>query len=348
MSFPSRSAQFAALAVLTALAGCNLAPAYHVPKLAPLPANFKGEPGWIPAQPEDAAAKGAWWRLFHDPRLDELEATVAVTNQNVAVARAAYDQARALVRQDRAALFPVVTTNAGVTRSGSFGSSAGGITGSNGAISSAGTRYSADIAASWAPDLWGAIGNTVRQARANAEASAGQLANATLAAQGELASDYLQLRGLDAQKLLLESTVTAYAHAAQIARNKYAAGTVSSADVDTSQSTLASAQASLRDLQRQRAVFEDAIGVLVGENPSTFTIAAAPWQPGVPEVPGVIPAQVLERRPDVATAERQVAAANAAIGIQRAAFFPNVALTGSTSTNAATLGKLFTAGTSFW
>src|ERR1700712_2270520 len=162
---------------LTALAGCNLAPHYAVPSSVPAPVAFKGAPGWVVAQPADAVAKGEWWHLFNDAPLDALEAKVIVTNQNVAAARASYDQARALVRQDRAALFPTVSAGSGITRSGSFGTNASGTINSNGTLSTTGTRFNADISASWAPDLWGAIGNTVRQARYSAEASAGQLAN---------------------------------------------------------------------------------------------------------------------------------------------------------------------------
>jgi len=355
MKIRSPFSRVVAVVSLTALAGCNLAPHYHVPSSAPLTAYFKGAPGWpaaqqqpwVPAQPADAVAKGEWWRLFNDPTLNDLESRVVITNQNVAAARAAYDQARALVRQDRAALFPSVSAGASATRSGSFGASSGTIN-SNGTLSTSGSRYSADIAASWAPDLWGAVGNTVRQAKAQSQASAGQLANATLSAQGEVASDYLSLRGLDAQKILLTDTVTAYSRSLKIAQNKYAAGTVARSDVFTAQSALSSAQASLRDLARQRAVFEDAIAVLVGENPSTFAIAPTRWQQATPDVPYAIPSEVIQRRPDVAAAERAVAAANANIGIQRAAFFPSLSLTGSASTSAATLGGLFSAATSFW
>ena len=309
MSIRSPLSRIIATLSLTALAGCNLAPHYQVPSSVPAPLAFKGAPGWVVAQPADAVAKGYWWYLFNDAKLNELEAKVVITNQTVAAARAAYDQARALVRQDRAELFPTVSAGAGITRSGSFGTNTGTIN-SNGTLSTTGTRYNADVSASWAPDLWGAIGNTVRQAKFNAQASAADLANATLSAQGELASDYLQLRGLDAQKILLEDTVKAYARSLQITQNKYAGGTVSRADVYTAQSTLSSAQASLRDLMRQRAAFEDAIAVLVGENPSTFAIAPAPWQQATPDVPTAIPGEVIQRRPDVAATERAVAAAN--------------------------------------
>ncbi len=348
MNIRSPFLRMVAVVSVSALAGCNLAPHYQVPTSTSLTAYFKGAPGWVVAQPADAVAKGEWWHLFNDPALDALEARVVITNQNVAAARAAYDQARALVRQDRATLFPTVSAGASVTRSGSFASNSAGTINSNGNLSTAGTSYNADISASWAPDLWGAVGNTVRQAKAQSQASAGQLANATLSAQGELASDYLSLRGLDAQKILLTDTVTAYARSLKIAQNKYTSGTVARSDVYTAQSALSSAQASLRDLVRQRAVFEDAIAVLVGENPSSFAIAPTPWQQATPDVPYAIPSEVLQRRPDIASAERAVAAANANIGIQRAAFFPSLSLSGSASTSAATLGGLFSAATSFW
>lgn len=323
---------------IATLSACSMAPAYHVPTSAPLPVSFKAAPGWVPAAPADDVAKGAWWRLFNDPVLDALEEKVAVTNQNVAVARAAWLQARAVVSQDRAALFPTVTASGSATRNGAL---AGGtaVTVNN---------FNAQVGASWAPDLWGKLGDTVRQAKASAQASAADLANATLSARAELASDYLQLRGLDAQEVLLDDTIVAYTRALAITRNKYAAGTVSHADVYTAQSSLSNAQASRRDLDRQRAAMENAVAVLVGENPSTFTIARTAWQPTMPDVPGVVPAQVLQRRPDIASAERGVAAANANIGIQRSAFFPALTLSGAVGTSSAALSGLFTAATSFW
>ena len=358
MTTRSRFSRLAASSLLPALAlaGCNLAPHYAAPTSTPVTAYFKGagglmpsQPGgWTPAQPQDAVAKGEWWHLFNDPALDLLEARVVITNQNVAAERAAYEQALALVRQDRAALFPTVSVGPGVTRSGSFASKSSGTINSNGTVSTTGTRYDVGVTGSWAPDLWGSIGNSVRQAKAQAQSTAGLLANATLSAQGELASDYLQLRGLDAQKILLVDTVTAYTRSLKITQNKYAGGTVSRGDVYTAQSQLSSAQASLRDLVRQRATYEDAIAVLVGENPSTFAIPEMPWRQATPDVPYAIPAEVIQRRPDIASAERLVAAANANIGIQRAAFFPSLSLSGSATTDAASLGSLFSAATSFW
>ena len=335
-----------------ALASCNLAPAYRPPTMLPAPAAFKEAPGWAAAAPSDAVERGSWWALFADPMLDDLEKRVVVTNQNVAAARAAYQAARGLVQVQRSALFPTVTGSASGTHSGAFDGSATVVTSTTGtgATSNAtgSNRYALSIGASWEPDLWGRLSNGVSQARANAAASAGDLANATLSAQGELATDYLQLRGIDAQRVLLDDTITAYTRALTITQNKYAAGTVAHSDVYQAQTSLSNAQASRQDLDRQRALLEHAIAVLVGENPSTFALTPVTWAPVVPTIPAILPSTLLERRPDVAAAERRVAAANANIGIQRAAYFPQFDLSGSVGTNAGALGSLFTAATSLW
>ena len=363
MSFTKRTlARTVASIGSLALGACSMAPAYHRPtpipaapgeRAAALPGSFKAAPGWVVAVPADDVAKGEWWKLFGDPVLDGLEERVAVTNQNVAAARAAWLQAGALVREDRAALFPTVGVNGGATHTGTFGNGAtvngAGVSGggANGA-STAGSSFTAQATASWAPDLWGKLGDTVRQAKASAQASAADLANATLSARATLASDYFQLRGVDAQAALLDETIAAYTRSLTVTRNKYAAGTVGRADVYSAEATLSNAQASRRDLDRQRAALEDAVAVLAGENPSTFHIAPAAWAPVMPEVPGVVPAQVLQRRPDIAAAERSVAAANAGIGIQRAAFFPAVTLNGAVGSTSSALSGLFGAATSFW
>lgn len=327
-----------------ALGGCNLAPAYRPPAAVAIPSSFRESPGWAVAMPSDAVARGAWWGLFGDPALDALERKVAVTNQNVAAARAAYQAARALVAVQRSALFPTITGTASGTHSDSFsGAPAVGT-----ATTTAGSRYALSIGASWEPDLWGRLGNAVGQARATAQASAGDLANATLSAQGEVATDYVQLRGIDAQRVLLDRTITDYRRALTITTNKYRAGTVAHSDVYQAQTSLSNAIATRQDLDRQRAVLEHAIAVLAGENPSSFTIAPVSWAPVVPQVPGVLPATLLERRPDVAAAERRVAAANANIGIQRAAYFPQLTLSGSGGTSGSAVGQLFSAATSLW
>jgi len=340
---------FVALPAILALVGCSFAPAYHRPGTV-TPTAFKEAPGWQAAAPADAIAKGQWWLLFNDPALNGLENKVSINNQNVAAAAAAYEQARAAVREARASLFPTVDLSAGATRAGSFGGGQTTIIGGN-TVTTGGNgsrRYSVSLGATWEPDLWGRIRNTVSQQKALAQASQADLANATLSAQGELAADYLQLRGIEHQKAILDATVTAYARALQITTNRYNQGVVAKVDVLQAQTQLDSARASAADLERQRATFEHAIAVLVGENPSTFSLPEAIWAPTVPDVPGIVPSVLLERRPDVAAAERRVAAANADIGIQRSAFFPAVNLSGDLGTQSSRLGSLFTAASSIW
>ncbi|UAK26368.1 efflux transporter outer membrane subunit [Sphingomonas nostoxanthinifaciens] len=376
----TKIARFFGYAGLLALAGCSFAPHYHVPATS-VPASFKEAPGWRSAAPADAVAKGEWWLLFNDPVLTALEQRVRVNNQNVLAAVAAYDLARATVREARAALFPDVTLSSGATRAGTFGSGSttiiGGTstssgsttgTGSTGTGTGTGTgtttgstgtstvtsssngsrRYTVSAGASWEPDLWGRLRNTLTEQKNLAQASEADLNNATLAAQGELALDYVQLRGLEAQKAILDDTVAAYAKALTITTNRYNQGVVAQVDVLQAQTQLTTAKANAADLVRQRAIFEHAIAVLVGENPSSFVLAAQAWNRTVPAVPAALPASLLERRPDIAAAERRVASANAAIGIQRAAFFPTLSLTGSVGGQSSVLSNLFTAGASIW
>ena len=332
------------------LSGCSFAPAYHRPT-AQIPASFKEAPDWRVAAPADAVAKGQWWLLFNDPTLNALEAKVSVNNQNVAAAAAAYAQARATVRELRASLFPTVDLTANATRAGSFGGGTTTIVGSSGStsVSSSGSRrYSVSLGGTWEPDLWGKIGNTVSQEKEITQATEADLNNATLSAQGELAADYVQLRGLETQKAILDATVVAYNRALSITNNRYNQGVVSKVDVLQAQTQLNTAQANAADLVRQRGLLEHAIAVLVGENPSTFSLSAQPWNRTVPDVPALLPAALLERRPDIAGAERRVAAANSAIGIQRAAFFPTLDLSGSVGANASKLSQLFTSAASLW
>lgn len=352
MTSPFKPRLLLAAMTCSALAGCNLAPHYRPPSAVPggaaLPATFKADPGWDVAQPSDDVAKGAWWKLFNDPVLDALEAKVVVNNQNVAAQRAAWMQARATAAQDKAALFPTVGVSASATHTGRFG---GGqttqITG--GQITTSNNNYTASASASWEPDLWGKLTNTLHEARAQAQATAADYANVTLSAQASLANDYMALRAIDAEIAVLDPAVLAETQALRVTQNQYAAGTVSRATVDSAEQTLAGERATRRDLDRARAANEDAIAMLIGENPSTFRLEADPaWQPVVPEVPGVLPSRLLERRPDIAAAERSVAAANAAIGVARAAFFPTVPLTGSVETTTGTLSSLFGAATSLW
>lgn len=334
------------------LSGCSFAPTYRPPAIS-IPAQFKEVPNWQVATPTDAVARGAWWMLFKDDVLNSLERKVVISNQNLAASKAAYDQSRAIVREQRATLLPTLSLQAKANDAGTFVNSATSSSTGSGATSgstvTAGSNaFSLGIGASWEPDLWGQIGNSVSQAKAQAQASQGDLLNATLSAQGELALNYVQLRGIETQKVALDQTVADYARALTITTNLYNAGVSAQSDVLQAESALRSAKADAADLIRQRAILEHAIAVLVGENPSTFTLPAAPWNRAVPNIPSILPATLLQRRPDIAAAERRVAAANAAIGIQRAAFFPSISLTGQAGSEASGLGALFDATSAVW
>jgi NodT family efflux transporter outer membrane factor (OMF) lipoprotein len=330
-----------AAALLTLLAGCVVGPRYQVPEM-PLPAQFKEAGDWVPATPADGAARGEWWRIFADPVLDQLASQVALSNQNVAAAAAAYDQARALVRQQRATLFPQVTLDASGERAG------GGSSSSSGVSARTGNNYQVSIGASWEPDVWGRLRLGVAGARASAEASAADLASAQLSAQGELAVDYLNLRETDVQSQLLAETIDGYQKALQIAQNRYQAGIAPKTDVLQAQTQLANAQADLVALQRNRAQLEHAIAVLIGKAPAEFDLAAATWQPTVPQVPLLLPSTLLQRRPDIAAAERSVAAANAQIGIAQSGYYPSIGLSASYGDSGSRVPALFSTSAAAW
>lgn len=343
---PHRLARLLLPPLVLLAGGCSLAPPYERPAMT-LPAAFReASPGWGSAAPADDATKGAWWTLFDDPKLDRLVERAIVSNQNRAAAAAAYRQAYEAVRQSRAGLFPSIDLNGSGSRTEAFDGTSSGLTRS--ASSVKGTSFSGSLGASWQPDIWGRISNTTRQAQAEAQASAADLANATLAMQGELASDYFQLRGLDEQKILLDQASSAYEKTLAITRNRYREGVAAQSDVLQAETQWRNARAQAADLGRQRALYEHAIAVLIGSNPSTFALAPAPWRETVPSVPAILPGRLLERRPDIAAAERRVAAANAAIGIQKAAFFPTLSLSGSASTSGDAVSALFEAPTSLW
>ncbi len=340
------------LLAATALSACAVGPNYARPS-APLSPTFKEAQGWSPAAPADTLNRGDWWTLFADPGLSALEAKVQVNNQNVIAAEAAYREARATVSEQRAALFPTVTLNgSGTTSGGGAGSKGSVISGSGGTVVTSGggqtRQYRASIGASWEPDVWGRIRRTVEAAKANAQASEADLAAARLSAQGELATDYFGLREADAEITLDQATVEAYQRALKIAQNRYNAGIGQKSDVLQAQTQLANAQADLAGLSQQRANFEHAIAVLVGEAPGNFTLAAAPWTETVPPVPAVVPSTLLQRRPDIASAERRVQAANAQIGVQTAAYFPTISLTGSYGYASKELSGLIASSNSLW
>ena len=340
--FPRYLLTAAGSAALLLMTGCVVGPDYTIPATADASA-FKEAQGWVPAAPADALERGPWWKLFGDPVLDQLAARVELSNQNVAAAVAAYTQARALVREQRASLFPSVTLDGGATRSRSSGNVSTGATGR------VGNNYQLSIGASWEPDVFGRLGRAVDSANAGASASAADLASARLAAQGELAVNYFSLRQTDAQKALLGATLEGYQRALEITQNRYAAGIAAKTDVLQAQTQLASARADDAGLQRTRAQLEHAIAVLVGEAPANFSIAPlAGWAPVVPEVPVGVPSTLLQRRPDIAAAERRVAAANEQIGIAKSAYYPSLGLNASAGTGASRMAELFKASSSVW
>jgi NodT family efflux transporter outer membrane factor (OMF) lipoprotein len=340
-----------ALLAAAVLSGCALAPTYERPA-TPQPAAFKelqdsASAGWAPAAPADALDRGPWWTLFSDPVLDGLARQVEVSNQNVAAAVAAYGQARALVAEQRAALFPTVTLTGGANRNGSGGGSGTNDNNSNnnGRTSNS---FRLNIGSSWEPDVWGRLRAGISAAQANAQASAADLASARLSAQGELAADYFSLRSIDAQRALLATTIEGYQRVLKITQNRFDVGIVPHSDVYQAQTQLASAQSDDLTLARQRAQLEHAIAVLVGKAPADFALAPAQWKVTVPAVPVGVPSTLLERRPDIAAAERAVAAANAQIGIVRAAYFPQIGLTASYGPSASAIGDLFKASSMAW
>jgi len=349
-----------ALAAAAMLAGCAVGPAYQRPS-APEPASYKELQGWVPAAPADALERGPWWTLFGDPQLNELAASVEVSNQNVAAAVAAYTQARALVTEQRASLFPSVTLNGSGTRSGTRGGGSGNATvDPNGNIIGGGSgggsvrnAYRLSLGTSWEPDVWGRLRAGVTAASASAQASAADLASARLSAQGELASNYLQLRAVDAQRALLANTIAGYQRELRIQQNRYNVGIIPHSDVYQAETQLANAQSDDLTLVRQRAQLEHAIAILVGKTPADFAIAPIPQGQAqfaffVPEVPVGVPSILLQRRPDIAAAERRVAAANEQIGIARSAYFPSIGLSGSLGSSASRVGDLFNASSAAW
>jgi len=337
---PTRYSLIAAAALLTA---CSVTPTYQTPA-TPQPSAFKealgdadrAAAGWTAAAPADTLERGPWWQLFGDPILNQLAESIEVSNQNVAAAVASYAQARALVAEQRATLFPSVDLNGSATRSGGGGDT------------KTANQYRANIGASWEPDVWGKLRAGVGNANASLQASAADLAAARLSAQGELATNYFSLRQTDAEKALLDATVEGYARVLQITQNRFDAGIAAKSDLLQAQTQLASARIDQITLVRQRATLEHAIAVLLGKAAGDFSLAPAEWKVVVPDVPAGVPSTLLQRRPDIAAAERRVAAANEQIGIARSAYFPSLNLTGAYGYGAASTGGLFNASNNLW
>ena len=327
-----------------ALAGCAVGPDYVKPT-TDVPTAFKESAGWKPAEPADALPRGKWWQIFGDEGLNALEDRVDVSNQNLRLAQAQYRQSVALSAQARAGLFPTVGASASSTRS-EASSSLSGRTGTSGGVA---TTHSLSLQASWETDLWGGVRRNIEAGEAGAQASAADLAATKLSLQATLAQDWFTLRALDAQQKLLDDTVAGYAKSLELTQNRYRAGVAAAADVAQAQTQLKSTQAQALDVGVQRAQMEHAIALLVGQAPSTFSLAPMPLLTAAPPVvPLVLPSKLLERRPDVAAAERRVAAANAQIGVAKAAFFPDLSLSANGGWQASTLASWITAPSRFW
>jgi NodT family efflux transporter outer membrane factor (OMF) lipoprotein len=335
------------LLAASALSACEVGPNYHQPTAPTTPA-YKEIAGWTAAQPSDAADRANWWTVFNDPVLNDLEQKVATSNQTLAAAQAAYQEARALVAEQRAALWPSVTANgsATVSKSGAGGSVVGGtvITGSRGVVQD----YNLQLGGTWEPDIWGKVRRTIENARATAQASAADLVNTRLSSQMELAADYISLRQLDEEKRLDDDTVKAYQESLTITRNKYNAGNAALSDVDAAETQLHNAKAADIALAQTRAQTEHAIAILTGQPPAAVTIAPAAWTLQPVAIPPGVPSTLLQRRPDVAAAERQAAAASANIGVAVAGYYPNITLTGTGGTETQSIGELFSPQTFFW
>ncbi|WP_029580114.1 efflux transporter outer membrane subunit, partial [Bordetella hinzii] len=330
------------LALAALLAGCAVGPDYQRPDIDVGTAFKEGQqtvPGWRPAQPADTVARGQWWTIYGDPLLDGLMTRLNSANQTIAQAEANYRQAQALVGVARAGFFPTVGAGAGVTRSGG-GTSSGS--------ASVGNQYSLTGNVSWELDLWGRLRRELESSRASEAASAADLASARLSAQAALAQNYLQLRVLDEQKRLLQATVQAYERSLTLTRNRYDAGVAGKADVAVAQTQLESTRAQLVDLEWQRGQYEHAIAVLVGTAPSQFSLPPVTFTQQLPEIPVGLPSALLQRRPDVAAAERRAAAANAQIGVAQSAWFPDLTLSASGGFRSGQFADWLTAPARFW
>ncbi len=333
------------LLTLTAMAGCVVGPDYHRPK-AETPPAYAETKGWKVAAPGDRIPRDKWWEIYQDPQLNALVSQVAISNQNVAAAAARYRQALAVLGAARTGYYPTISTDLSVTGAQSPSSATSSSNFSRGTQPTETDRFS--VTASWEPDLWGRIRRTVESNEAAAQAGAADLRSALLSAQATLVQTYLQLRINDAQRRLLDQTVDAYKESLRITNNRYKAGVVGKLDVTRAQTQLQTTRAQAIDLGVQRAQLAHAIAILIGKPPAELTIAPADHYPALPAIPVGLPSTLLERRPDIAAAERRMAAANAQIGVAQAAFFPTLTLSATAGFESSGLGDLLTLPAGFW
>lgn len=320
--------------LLLGLSGCAIGPNYRRPAIE-VSASYKEEKDWKPSEPNDAISRGVWWSIFIDPQLDQLESQIDISNQNVKAAAAAVEEAQALVQEAQAGFWPTLAANFGRQRSRTR-------------LGDVQTTNSAGITGSWNIDIWGQIRRSTESNKASAQASAAALAAVRLSAQGQLATDYFQLRAQDQLQSLLNDTVQAQEKSLKIAESRFRFGVAAKGDLVSAQTQLLTSQAQQVNAGIQRAILEHAIAVLIGQSPSTFSLTNAAMRTDVPTIPPGLPSALLERRPDIAEAERKVAAANAQIGVARAAFFPTLTLSGSDDFSGGSISKLIRASNRVW
>jgi NodT family efflux transporter outer membrane factor (OMF) lipoprotein len=345
----NRNVAFSVLAVATFLASCTVGPKYTKPSVpaAPAysetpPASFTEGGNWKPAQPADATLRGDWWNLFGDPQLAALEGQVPAANQTLKAAEASFRQARTLITFNRAGLFPTIGVAPAIGSNRISADNPTGIRGSQYGI------FSVPVDVSYEADLWGRIRRNIAAAREDYQASEADLENVKLSLQSELAVDYFDAHSLDAEKELLDNTVAAYERALQLTQNRFNGGLASKAEVAQAQTQLSQTQAQDIDVGVARSQLEHAIATLIGKNPEEFKLAVLPLRQSPPAIPTGVPSQLLERRPDIAIAERLVAAANERIGIARTAFFPQLVITATGGFQSGSIVDWFTWPSRFW
>jgi NodT family efflux transporter outer membrane factor (OMF) lipoprotein len=360
-------ASVAAAICMALLTGCNVGPKYTSP-VTPAPPAFKesspaaysaAPPGsWKPAQPQDAVLKGKWWEMFNEPELNTLEDQLDINNQNIVQYFQNFMAARAQVSEARAGFFPTVTANPAFTKSGTGGSSAlaggsrttGTSTGgtSSVALTPANTSVTLPIDVSWEPDLWGRIRNTVREYQYAAQVSAADLENERLTEQADLAEYYFELRGQDALQDLYKRVIEADRQSLDLTRALYETGIDNQVSVDEAQVTLDNAEEAGAGIATNRAIYEHAIAMLIGQPASSFSMPVKNLTTPLPAIPVGVPSELLQRRPDIAAAERTMAQANAIIGVEKAAYYPTLNLTGSGGLESTAIGRLFSIPALFW
>jgi NodT family efflux transporter outer membrane factor (OMF) lipoprotein len=326
------------------LSGCEVGPKYHPPAVQAPPA-YKEVGNWKPAQPNDQNLGGTWWTIFQDPLLDALELQVNVSNQNLKAADAQYQQARAVLRYNRAAYYPTVTTGPSATRTR--------VSSNRPPPSSIfdGITYNDFVLPfdfSYQADVWGQVRRNVESYREQAQASAADLATVNLSMHADVAIDYFQARSLDAEEQLLQSTVTQYEQALKLTESRFRGGTASEVEVQQAKTQLRTVQAAAIDVGVMRAQYEHAVAILIGKPPAEFSLPPLPLTAPPPPIPAGLPSELLERRPDIAAAERRVAAANAQIGVAKSAYYPVINLGASGGFESATITTLLTGPSGLW